>query len=81
MAVLVWWLMTRATFPRLMDVIYALAGVTPALTFPLIFTLRLRVTFLGIFSGPVSLWTTTGAVLALAGIFHLFRRRPVADQA
>ena len=81
LAALVWWLMTRATFPWVVDVIYALSGVAAVLTIPLIFALQLSIPFLGIFSGPVSLWTTTGSVLAVAGICHLFRRRATVDQA
>ena len=76
---LVWWLATRATCPRVIDVIYVLAGVAATLIVPLVVTLRLSIPLYGLFdSGHVSFWSMTGAVLATAGAFHLFRRRPTA---
>ena len=73
------WLLTRATCPRVIDMIYVLAGLAAALAIPLTFTTNLDlVAFLAITTGPISFWTMTGALLAAAGLFHLFRRRPAA---
>jgi uncharacterized membrane protein YdjX (TVP38/TMEM64 family) len=75
----VWWLATRAIYPRAIDVIYVLAGVAAVLILPLAVTLRLNIPLYGLMeSGPVSFWNLIGALLAAAGAFHLFRRRPMA---
>ena len=73
---LVRWLASRADFSRVVDVIYVLAGLGPVLLNPLVFALRLSFPLFGVLnSGPVSLWTMTGGILAMAGIFHLFQPR------
>jgi hypothetical protein len=73
------WLVTRATCPRTVDVIYVLAGVTAVIMVPAVFALGLSVPLYALLeTGPVSFWTVTGAMLAAAGLFHLFRRRRVA---
>jgi hypothetical protein len=74
---LMWWLAARASFPRAIDIVYVLVGLTAALSVPLTFTTNVNLlAFLAITNGPLSLWTMTGALLAMAGLFHLFRRRP-----
>jgi hypothetical protein len=76
---LVWWQATRATYPRIIDALYVLAGGAAVLIVPLAFTLPLAIPLYGLMnSGRVSFWSVTGAVLAMAGLFHLFRRRPMA---
>ena len=70
------WLASHADFSRVVDVIYVLAGLGPVLVFPLVFALQLSFPLHGVLnSGPVSLWTMTGGILAMAGIFHLFQPR------
>jgi hypothetical protein len=74
---LVWWLATRANYPRAIDVIFVLAGVAVLFLAPATFALQVNISsFVVVDSGPVSFWTMTGAMLAAAGLFHLFWRRP-----
>ncbi len=81
LVILIWWLATRANFPRVIDALYALAGLAAALAIPLAFTTHLSLFDALAFNGGgrVSCWTMTGAVLAVAGPLHLFRRRPKAE--
>lgn len=72
---LVWWQATRAAYPRAIDLLYLFAGLAAVLYEPLIFTLHLQgwpLLGFGI-SGHVYFWFMTGAVLTLAGLFHLLR--------
>lgn len=76
---LVWWLATRATFSRVIDVVYVVAGLAAAFTIPLGFTTPINLMlFVRFATGTISLWTMTGAALAAAGIYHFFRPRPIA---
>ena len=76
---LVWWLATGATYPRIIDVIYVLAGLAAVLFIPAVFAFHLTISSYALIdSGPISLWTVAGATFAMAGIFHLLRRRPAA---
>ncbi len=73
------WLLTRATCPRVIDVIYVLVGVVAVFLIPLIFAFQLNIPVYPLGqNGPITFWSMTGAVLAAAGLLHLFRPRPVA---
>ena len=78
---LVWWLATRADSARAIDALYALAGLAAALSLPLVVATHLSGFGWLVFNagGRMLCWTMTGDVLALAGLLHLFRRRPVAQ--
>ena len=73
---LVWWQATRASYWRPIDGLYVLAGLAATLYLAVIVALHLPLPML--FNGSLSAWTTTGAVLTVAGLFHLFRR-PATD--
>jgi hypothetical protein len=69
----------RAHFPRVIDGCDALAGLAAALSIPLSFATHLNYfDSVALTSSSSSSWTMSGAVLAMAGQFHLFRCRPGA---
>jgi hypothetical protein len=80
---LIWWL-AHVEHNWLVGLAYLLLGTLAALYVPMFFTLRLGdlgvPTFnLTLYGGLLSYWTVAGSLLAIAGLFHLLRRRPQTE--
>jgi hypothetical protein len=72
-----YWLVTRSAAHRLVGLVYLIVGVLAVIYVPLVFTFHLRLPLLlATLSGPISYTYFTGSVMAIAGAFHLLRRRP-----